>query len=208
MHSSRTTTSIVREQNILVNYISYYFGGSKMPFFKSKEEKEAKRLAKQAEREENLRKADEYSKRRIAEIERESAERQARIEAGDTKMQRAFEKAGDKVAGVVVSAGTGVAQKIIDFGNDGLDRVYGNFEAHLKTNYPHYYEEISQISDITEKRNRMDEIDKKINKSPKNVAKAPQADVSEELRKLKQLEIDGIISSADFEAKKKQLLGL
>jgi len=134
-----------------------------MPFFKSKEEKEARKLAKQAEREENLRKAEEYSKRRKAEIERESAERQARIEAGDTKIQRAFEKAGDKVAGVVVGVGTGVAQKIINFGNDGLDRVYVNFETHLKANYPHYYEEISRIEDIAEKRNRMDEIDKIIN---------------------------------------------
>ena len=132
--------------------------------FKSKEEKQARKLAKQAEKEERLRKAEEYYERRVAEIEAESAERQAKIDAGDTKIQRAFEKAGDIVASGVEKAGTGVAQKIIDFGNDGLDRVYTNFEAHLKANYPHYYAEVSQIEDINEKRNRMDEIDKIINK--------------------------------------------
>ena len=138
-----------------------------MPFLKSifgsYEEKEAIKLAKQAEREENLRKADAYYKRRVAEIEAESAARQVKIAAGDTKIQRAFEKAGDVVAGAVVGAGTGVAQKIIDFGNDGLDRVYGNFEAHLEANYPHYYEEISQIEDVNKRRERMDEIDQIIN---------------------------------------------
>ena len=146
-----------------------------MPFFKSKEEKEARKLAKQAEQEENRRKAEEYYKKGVAEVERKAAETEAKI-------QRAFVKAGDKAAGVVEKAGegvkkasyivadsveatgTGAAQKIIDFGNAGLDRVYNNFEAYLKTDFPHYYEEISLIEDTNKKRNRMDEIDKEINK--------------------------------------------
>jgi hypothetical protein len=172
-----------------------------VPFFKSKEEKEAIKLAKQAEREENLRKAEEYYKKRTAEIEMESAERQARIEAGDTKVQRIFEKAGNVVADSVENAGTGIAQKIIDFGNAGLDREYRKFEEYLKSDHPHYYKEISQIEDTVKKRERIDELYIQLSKSP-------QSDISEELRMLKQLEADGIISSSDFEAKKKQLLGL
>ena len=131
--------------------------------FKSKEEKLAKKLAKQAEKAENIRKAEEYYERRIAEIEAESAERQAKIDAGDTKIQRAFEKVGDIVANSVEKTGTGVAQKIIDFGEAGLDRTYDGFESYLKTDFPAYYEEISQIEDIKKRRDRMDEISKEIN---------------------------------------------
>lgn len=39
-------------------------------------------------------------------------------------------------------------------------------------------------------------------------AKSPQIDIAEELRKLKQLEIDDIITTEEFEEKKRQLLGL
>ncbi|MCL1989361.1 MAG: hypothetical protein FWG67_00570 [Defluviitaleaceae bacterium] len=136
--------------------------------FKSKAEKQAKKLAKQqakqAEREENLRKANEFYERRTAEIKQASAERKIKndlfAEKVGKKASDFVEKAGNKLADGVESVGTGVAQKIIDFGNAGLDRVYTNFETYLKTDHPHYYKEISQIEDINEKRKRMDEIDK------------------------------------------------
>ncbi|MCL2568822.1 MAG: SHOCT domain-containing protein [Oscillospiraceae bacterium] len=188
--------------------------------FKSKEEKQAKKLAKQqakqAEKEENLRKANEYSERRLAEIMAESAARQAKIDVGDTAVQRFFDKAGDKVAGAVEKVGTGAAQKIIDFGNDGLDRVYGNFETHLKNNYPHYYQEVSQIEDINEKRKRMDEIDKIINNRNKphqtvQMQSASQTLPSQnsrldDLSKLRELLDSGALTQEEFEAEKSKIL--
>ena len=136
--------------------------------FKSKAEKQAKKLvkqqAKQAEREENLRKANEFAQKHEAMTKEKWDKREAKIQGffdkAGNKLADGVEKAWYKLADGVESVGTGAAQKIIDFGNAGLDRVYTNFETYLKTDHPHYYEEISQIEDINEKRKRMDEIDK------------------------------------------------
>ena len=66
---------------------------------------------------------------------------------------------------------------------------------------------IEKITDIV--RRFVDEFRKK-NKQPATVqvTQASQIDTAEELRKFKQLEIDGIISAEEFEAKKKDLMGL
>lgn len=148
-----------------------------MSFFKSKEEKEAKKAAEEAKRQEKIR-----------ELEEKLAAGEAKLAAG--RAERAETKA--RIAEI---------------------------DAHNKQVLNDTFSDIKQIRQEGKQR-RLDIINDAIHEG--RIARgeeglyqntpaqnAPtQNDIAAELQKFKQLADDGLITSEEFEAKRKQLLGL
>ena len=91
------------------------------------------------------------------------------------------------------------------------DKRIAEIDAHNKKVWN---ETMAEVKDIRQKgkQRRLNMINDAIHEgreqSNSQTTHTSQSNVSEELHQLKQLEADGIISAEEFEAKKKQLLGL
>ena len=142
-----------------------------MPFFKSKEEKEAKKAAEETKRQEKIRRLEEE----LAEGKAKQAENKARLAEINAHNRQVIKDTFSDIKQIRQEG----KQRRLNMINDAIH------EGRIARGEEGLYQD-----------------------TPAQDIPTSQNDIASELQKFKQLADDGLITAEEFEAKRKQLLGL